>query len=268
MLQTTDGLQLFTQNYLINNAKANVLIVHGLGEHCLRYAHVAKALNEIGVNVYTFDLRGHGQSGGEQAYIETMDEYLDDIEAAYRTIPKDLPFFVIGHSMGGHIALNFLLHKKRADVRGAILTGSALEIGEDINAFTIWIVKLIAKFAPRFKTVKLDPNSISRNPKTVEEYKTDPLIYRAGTKAGLGAALLRGIESLKSKFSQFDYPTLIMHGGADKITNIEGSKQLYAQSPSQDKTLKIWDGAFHEIFNETNQQEIIKTTTDWIQNRI
>jgi alpha-beta hydrolase superfamily lysophospholipase len=268
MLTTADGLQLFTQNYLITNPKANVLIVHGLGEHCLRYAHVAKALNDAGASVYTFDLRGHGQSEGEQAYIKNMDDYLMDVEAACQAVPKSLPFFIVGHSMGGQITLNFLLQKKRTDIRGVVLSGAGLEAGKDITAFTIFVVKLIAKIAPRFKTVKLDVKSISRDATEVEKYSTDPLIYRDGTKAGLGLALLNGIKALKPKFNQFDYPTLIMHGESDKIANIDGSKQLYAQSPSQDKTLKIWEGAYHEIFNETNRQEVIKTMTDWIEARI
>ncbi len=268
MLQTISGIKLFTKNYPTTGTKANVLIVHGLGEHCERYAYVAEALNEIGANVYTFDLRGHGKSGGEQAFVKDMNEYLEDVEVIYNTIPKDLPIFVIGHSMGGQIVLNFMLHRKRNEVKGVVLSGAALEIGEDITPLTIKIITFIARFFPKFKTVKLDPSSISRDPQTVEIYKTDPLIYRAGAKAGLGLALLNGIKALKPRFSEFDYPTLIMHGGSDKITNIEGSKLLFSESPSKDKTLKIWDGAYHEIFNETNRTEIIGFMTEWIEKRI
>jgi len=193
MIKTTDGLQLYAKNYLVDTPKANLLIVHGLGEHCERYAHVAKALNALHINVYNFDLRGHGKSEGTQAYIRKIDEYRED---------------------------------------------------------------------------KLDPKSISRDPKTVAEYTSDPLIYRDGTKAGLGLALLNAIKELKPRFASFDYPMLIMHGGADKITSPKGSKNLFEQSKSKDKTLKIWEGAYHEIFNETNQDEVIELMVNWVKDRM
>jgi acylglycerol lipase len=268
MLTTTDKLKLYTKNYLIDNPKANVLIVHGLGEHCERYAHVASALNGIGASVYTFDLRGHGRSEGEAVFIKSIDQYRQDTETVADTIPKNLPFILIGHSMGGLISLHYLLAKKRTDVTAVVLSGAAIAVGDDVTAFTIGVISFIARFFPKLKTVKLDPKSIARDTDTVEKYTNDPLVYHGGTKAGLAVALLRGINEVKTKFGSFDYPVLIMHGGDDKITNIEGSKQLYTQSQSPDKTLKIWDGAYHEIFNETNRQEVIKTMTNWIEARL
>lgn len=268
MIQTTNNLQLHSQNYLIDNAKASVLIIHGLGEYSGRYAHVAQAFNAIGANVYTFDLRGHGLSEGERAFVKTAHEYREDAEAAFDLVPQDLPTFVVGHSMGGLITLLFLLAHKRSNIRGVILSGAAIEAGEDITPLVVWITKLLAKIFPRLQTTKLDPKSISRDSQTVAAYAADPLVYHGGLKTGLGLALLNAINEVKGKFGAFDYPVLIMHGQADKITNIKGSQQLYEQAPSKDKTLKIWEGAYHEIFNETNRQEVIKTTADWVKERI
>jgi acylglycerol lipase len=268
MLKTTNGVNLYTKNYLTPNAVANVLIVHGLGEHCLRYAHVAKALNDIGTNVYTFDLRGHGQSEGESVLIKNIDEYCEDVENVYKTIPKDKPFFILGHSMGGLITLKFLLFSKPTDIRGVVLTGPAIKEGDDINFVTKTIIQILGKIAPKMQTVKLKPESISRDTNEVQKYITDPMVYSGGTKAGLGLALLNAISDVKTRFENFKYPVLIMHGEADKITNPEGSKELFAKSKSEDKTLKIWNGAFHEIFNETNKTEVIAIMTDWIKARI
>lgn len=265
MLKTTDGLTLFAQNYLIDTPKASILLVHGLGEHCLRYAHVARAFNDIGFNVYSFDLRGHGQSEGERAFVTDVQRYCDDVEAVYLTIPKNLPLYILGHSMGGLITLQFLLQQKRPDVRAAIFSGAAIKAGADITPFVIFITKLLAQFFPKLQTTKLDPKSISRDPETVQHYQGDPLIYRQGIKTGLGLALLKGMDEATARFEEFDYPMLVMHGGADKITNIEGSKQLYEKAKSTSKTLKIWDGAYHEIFNETNRTEIIDFMTNWAQ---
>ena len=268
MIATTDGISLYTKNYLVPTATASVLIVHGLGEHCERYAHVANALNGIGANVYTFDLRGHGKSEGESVLIKTIDEYRDDVKTVCRTIPTDKPLFIVGHSMGGLIVLHFLLLDQPTTIRGVVLSGPAIKEGTDINFFTKLIVQILGNIAPKLPTVKLKPESISRDATEVQKYISDPLIYIGGTKAGLGLALLKAIEAIKHRFADFAYPVLVMHGEADKITNPEGSKEFYGQCKSQDKTLKIWEGAYHEIFNETNKTEVIATMTDWVKARI
>ncbi len=268
MLKSTNGIELFTQNYLAENPKASLLLIHGLGEYSGRYTHVVNALNAAGVNVYTFDLRGHGHSTGERAFITDLDEYREDTEVIYRSIPKDLPFFVLGHSMGGLIAVHFLLSNIRNDVQGVILSGAALEVGTDISPLTQKIVRFLAKISPKIKTVKLDPNKISRDPETVKAYQTDPLIYRDGGKTGLAVALLDGIKQQQAKFKLFAYPVLVMHGQNDQITNPAGSKKLYEEATSADKTLKIWDGALHEIFNEINKSAIINYTVSWLKQRL
>lgn len=260
-------MSVFTKNYLLETPKASIVIIHGLGEHCLRYAHVAEALNKIGMNVYTFDFRGHGQSEGTRALVDTH-EYRQDLEKFYLTIPKTLPVFLLGHSMGGLIGLQFLFFVKRLDIKGVVLTGPAIAAGADISPFTRLLVRFLGKYFPKLKTQKLDPNSTSRDPEMVNSYATDPLIYHDGTRAGTGRELLRAIAEIKTQFKDFDYPVLLMHGEADKITNPEGSKSLFNESISADKTLKIWDGAYHEILNETNRKEVIEMMTDWLKKRL
>lgn len=267
MVKSSRGILLHTENYIIKDAKANLLVIHGLNEHCGRYKHVASALNEIGVNVYTFDLRGHGQSQGESSFVNDVDEYREDVENVYRTIPKNIPLFILGHSMGGMIAVKFLLFNEKTQVSGVILSAAALEVGADITPLTQKVVGFLGKLAPKLKTVKLDPTSISRDPLEVEKYVTDPLIQLDGAKAGLALALLTEIKSLKTQFKNFTYPVLIMHGTADKITNPEGSKSLFQQATNKDKTLKLWDDAFHEIFNEINKKEVITFMINWIKER-
>jgi alpha-beta hydrolase superfamily lysophospholipase len=268
MIKSSQNITLYTKDYLVKNEKANLLIIHGMHEHCGRYQHVAKMLNESGINVYTFDLRGHGNSGGPKNIVKDIDEYRQDVENVYRTIPKNKPFFLLGHSMGGLIAVNFLLYRERTDITGVILSGPALEVGNDITPTTVKIVKFLGKYVPELKTSKLNPSSISRDPVTIEQYKTDPLITRHGAKAGLGLALINAITETKKDFNKFDFPVLIMHGGDDKIVNPEGSKELYATCKSKDKTLKIWDGAYHEIFNEINKKEVLEFMNAWITARI
>ena len=268
MQTTSDGFQLYTKNYLLANPNANLLLVHGMGEHCERYTHVAAALNTLGISVYSFDLRGHGKSTGDRVFIKDIAEYREDVETIYKTVPKDLPLFILGHSMGGLITLNFLLHQVRTEIKGVVLSGAALAVGDDITPVTQFVLKLVGNFLPQLKTLKLDPKSISRDEKIVEEYQTDPLIYHEGAKAGTGLALLKAIKEITPKFKDFNYPALFMHGEADKIVNPQGTKDLFAECKSTDKTLKIWDNAYHEIFNEINKNEVIDLMVKWIADRI
>ena len=268
MIKSSHNIELYTKDYIVKNAKANLLIVHGLHEHCERYHHVAKSLNDIGVNVFTFDLRGHGKSGGPKNIIKDIDEYRQDVENVYRSIPKDKPFFILGHSMGGLIVFHFLMFQERTDIAGVIFSGSALEVGEDITPMTIKVVKVIGKILPGLKTEKLNPENITRDKHEVELYKTDPLITRHGAKAGLGLALINAIHDAKEMFKDFHFPVLIMHGGDDKITNPKGSVALYENCASQDKTLQLWQGAFHQIFNELNKKEVLTFMNNWISARI
>jgi acylglycerol lipase len=268
MVQSSNGINLFTKNYLVNNPKANAFIVQGLHEHCLRYAHVAATLNKLGISVYTFDLRGHGQSSGTKVNVKSIDEYRDDVLAVVQTIPNNLPLFIIGHSMGGLVVTDFLLSAKREQITGAILSGPALEIGEGLSPILIKLAGIIGSIAPNLGTQKLDINFLTRDQAEVEKASKDPLIYMGGTKAGLGKAVISRINELKPKFKNFDYPVLIMHGGADKLTNINGSKELYKNAKSADKTIKIWDGAYHEIFNEINKDEVLSFMGSWIEKRL
>ena len=135
MLTSSDGFKLQVKNWHTKDAKASLLLVHGLGEHSARYEHVAQALNDISVNVYSFDLKGHGLSEGPRAFIKDISEYRADLETVYQQTPKNLPLFMLGHSMGGLIVTDFLLDSAKTDVKGVVLTGAALEAGDDINAF-------------------------------------------------------------------------------------------------------------------------------------
>ena len=267
MLISTNNISLFTKNYLVPNAKAHILIVHGLGEHAERYIHVANALNTLRANVYTFDLRGHGRSGGEQAFVTNINSYVEDVETVVQTIPKDLPLIVIGHSAGGLIALKFLLQTQRT-IKASIFSGAALEAGEDFTPTTQKIVAFLGKYFPKLKTVKLIIENLSKDQKVIENVKNDPLMYKEGIKAGLGLALMVAIEEVKKQFSIFNLPVLIMHGKEDRLSNIKGSLAFYNQCDSKDKTLQIWEGAYHEIFNETNKEEVLNFMLDWLKERL
>lgn len=259
---------LYRKNYLIADSRASVLIIHGLHEHCERYSAMAGKLNEAGIDVYTFDLRGHGKSEGERFFVQSIDEYVEDVSSILSQIPRTKPLFLLGHSMGGLIAVHFLLKKSQNNFQGLILSGAALKPGKDITPFKAKLVRFIARFLPKMNTVPVKPHLVSRDKNEVQKYIDDPLIALHGAKAGLGVALLNAIEELKDKFTNISIPAMVMHGGKDQITDPEGSKKFFRDISSTDKTLKIWDGCYHEIFNEINREEIVEYTIDWINQRV
>jgi acylglycerol lipase len=259
---------LYRKNYLIPESRASVLIIHGLHEHCERYSAMAEKLNEAGIDVYTFDLRGHGQSKGDRFFVQSIDEYVEDVSTILSQMPMTKPVFLLGHSMGGLVAVHFLLKRGQNSFHGLILSGAGLKPGKDITPFKAKLVRFIARFLPKMNTVPVKPPLVSRDKVEVQKYIDDPLIALHGAKAGLGVALLDAIEELNDRRTNITIPALIMHGAEDQITDPEGSKKFFQEISSTDKTLKIWDGCYHEIFNELNRDEIIAYTADWINQKL
>lgn len=267
--RTTDGIGLFEQYWQINEApRAVVVIVHGYGEHSGRYAHVVAVLNAHGYNVAAYDLRGHGQSGGRRGDVTSFDAYVNDtrqfVERVHARYPN-LPLFLLAHSMGGAIAITLTLE---TDVKmaGVILCGAYLK-PPPILRWGITFVRLLARFLPRLPTVRLDNWPISHDPAVIEAYQRDPLVYQGRMPLRVAAELLRIGKWLEAHMVVVDVPLLIMHGTADSLADPDGSRQLYAQASSTDKTLKLWDGFYHELLNEPDKEAVLAQIIDWLNTR-
>ncbi|HMP29595.1 MAG TPA: alpha/beta hydrolase [Saprospiraceae bacterium] len=260
--------KLYQKKYIIDQAKASLFIIHGLHEHCERYSTLAQTFNMYGIDVYTFDLKGHGRSSGEPHFVQSIQEYVNDVDLVINEIPKHKPLLILGHSMGGLIAVAYLLDKGQQNFSGLVLSGAALKPGKDITPLKASLVKIIAKFFPRMKTVPVKPHLVSRDKVEVQKYIDDPNIALYGAKAGLGVALLNAIAEVKDRYNEIQLPTLVMHGMEDLITDPEGSRMFYDAIKSKDKTLKIWESCYHEIFNEINKDEVIRYTADWIVSKV
>jgi alpha-beta hydrolase superfamily lysophospholipase len=261
-----DGYQLFQQSWLIDNPKAVVLIVHGLGEHSSRYAHVAAHLNANGYAVYSYDQQGHGQSEGRRSYIDSFDTYRTDLLQMINRVRlnhADVPLFTLAHSMGGEI-MAYTAVRDMPKLDGVIFSSAALVPGDDISPMLIKVANVLGRFLPKVPTTKLDSNSISRDPVTVQNYDSDPLNYHGGIPARTAAEMLRGFRIIEAGTPTINYPMLIFHGSADAIVNVEGSMQLYARAGSKDKTLKIFEGAYHEVLNGPDKQAALNLITNWL----
>lgn len=269
-LTTKDGLTLFGQAWLTEKTpKALVLIVHGLGEHCGRYTHVAEIFNENGFQVYSFDQRGHGKSEGKRGHTPSPQHLIDDIAAAIQYACHDsedaLPIFLYGHSLG---ALEVLYYGVKEDdaLKGIIATSPPLDLSGTPES-----KKKLAKFLnPLLPGLVmpngLDSNALSHDVEVVKAYQDDPLVHDR-ISVRLGMFMFTGAEEVLAGAKTWHYPLLLMHGTEDPICGIKGSDAFFEKLPQGDFTYKRWEGLFHETHNEPEKAEVIQTMVDWIGHR-
>ncbi len=267
-LTASDSTTIFHQSWIPDGApRAVVLLIHGLGEHSGRYAHVAARLVAAGCAVHALDHRGHGRSEGKRAYVRSYDELTDDLLMFRRHVEgahPGVPLIVLGHSMGGNLAVAHVLDHQDG-IAGLALSGAALQVGDDLSGVQIAIFRTIAKVAPGFRPQALSAEAISRDPAVVEAYRSDPLVYTGKISAGIGAALIDAMERFPSRYGELALPVLVMHGTDDELAAIEGSKALEAAAVNADVTSHYYDGLFHEIFNEPERARVLDDLVAWIE---
>ena len=270
-LSAHDGLQLFTQTWQPDEpAKAALLLVHGINEHSGRYPYMASHLTTHGIAVYSYDHRGHGQSAGPRVYVDSFDEYVDDLAIVFRNVrgqTGELPLFLMGHSLGGLIASLYVVERRSA-LHALILSSAALQIPPDLSPLKQKLVGIISRVAPRLTMGKLDIEHICRDKKVQEAYLADPLTNNKGIRARMGFESLQAMKRVRQHPEAFTMPLYLFHGTADRITDPNGSKWLYAEAPSADKSLRLFDGLYHETMNEPERDEVLTELSDWITERV
>jgi alpha-beta hydrolase superfamily lysophospholipase len=262
-----DGLTIYRQTWLPDgDPKAVVLLLHGLAEHSGRYTHVATALTDAGYAVHALDHRGHGKSDGKRTYVKSYADYQGDILQFRRLVEQQhpgLPLFVLGHSMGGNLALGHVLDHPDG-VRGMALSAPALAPGTSLSPAKIKLAKLVGKIAPGLRPEALSADAISRDPAVVAAYVADPLVFNGKITAGAAAALLGSMEALPPRYPELRLPILLQHGTADALVDITGTRQLEIGAVNATVTTHYYDGLYHEIFNEPEQAAVIAETIAWL----
>lgn len=266
-----DKYRLYLQAWLPEQPKASLLLVHGLAEHSGRYAHLAKKLVEAGVAVFSFDGRGHGKSAKTYptAYFGNYQDYLKDIDALFQKVKAyypGIPNFIFGHSMGGGMVAAYALHYS-PDADGIMLSAPALQPSDDISKFLIGVSGILSKIAPKLKVLKLDSRKVSRDPKVVEKYDTDPLVYHGPVPARTGHELLRMMQGIKEKVAAFQYPVLLLHGSKDQLTDPKGTEFFFRNIASEDKTFHRYPGLFHELINEPEKETVMNDILQWLKEK-
>ena len=269
--RTAQGPTLFTRTYLPDGtARAAVIIAHGYAEHSGRYEVLARRLVAEGYAVYALDHRGHGQSGGKRASVQVFREYIDDltrfIDRVRETRPHP-PRFLFGHSMGGLIALQLVLeHPER--VEGVAVTGALLENAVRVPRPLEQAAGFVSRLAPDLPVQELRAEDVSRDPVVVQAYKDDPLIYHGKIRARLGYELLRAGPYVLGRAHNIELPILLQHGTADKLAAVAGVEALFKALGSADKTLQLYDGAYHEILNDYGKEKVLDDLVAWFNARV
>jgi len=265
-----DGLQIFAQAWEPEKPpKAVICLVHGLGEHSGRYAHVAATLNQGGYAVIASDLRGHGKTGGKRGHAPTFNAFMDDMavllnEASQRY--ANLPCFLWGHSLGGILVLNYVLRRK-PQLSGVVITSPGLRTAVADQKMKIWLANFMGKLLPEMSMpTGLDARLISRDPAVVERYVKDPLVHGTATLA-MAKYTIEAIPYVFEHGSEWVLPVLLMHGDADAIVYLSGSEEL-AKLIQKDCTLKIWPGLWHEIHNEPEKEQVLAYALGWLDSQL
>jgi alpha-beta hydrolase superfamily lysophospholipase len=262
-----DGLKLYDQWWRPQSEpRASVVILHGICEHSGRYNDVAEFLTAQGYAVDTFDLRGHGKSEGIKVYVESFDNYLKDLDVFLDRVRLRLPnkpVFLLGHSMGGGICSMYCI-TRQPDIRGVILSAPSVKISEEISPFLQKISSVMSKLFPKLPVVKLETAALSRDPEVLKRRDNDPLVYQGKILARTGAEILQATRLIQAQMERISRPLLILHGTEDRFADVEGSKMLYDGVKERDKTLKFYDGLFHEIMNEPEKEQVLHDIVTWI----
>ena len=260
-------VEIFWQSWTPARPKAVVVIVHGLGEHSGRYAHVADALVKADCAVYAMDHRGHGKSGGARTVIDRFANTVEDIdhvvELAKREQPRK-PVFLLGHSMGGALSLSYTL-KNQGKLSALILSGPAVAL-DGAPPLMKPIARFLSTIAPKTGLFQIDPALVSRDASVVADYAADPLNAHGKVPARTLGEIVNFVEILPAALPLLQLPLLAMHGSDDKLAGVAGSKMVVDRVTSKDKTLKVYEGLYHEIFNElpADRAIVLKDLTDWI----
>jgi acylglycerol lipase len=263
-----NNYSLYRQAWLPDGIPVAVLIVvHGIAEHSGRYANLVNYFVPKGYAVYSFDLRGHGKSDGKRSYIERFSYYLDDLKTFYNKVSeenKNIKTFLVGHSMGSTIAIDYALEHQN-EFNGIIVSGTTLKAGASINKASIFIAKILSVILPKIGVSALSAAGISRDKAVIEAYVNDPLDYTGKLSARTGAELLKTMDNIQSRISELSLPILIMHGTADRISDPSSSQMLYDGASAKDKTMKLYKGFYHEIFNDPDCQQVFSDMSDWLK---
>ncbi|XP_072437900.1 monoglyceride lipase-like [Chiloscyllium punctatum] len=253
--------------------RALVMIIHGAGEHSGRYAEVVSMLTKQSLFVFSHDHIGHGQSEGKRMIGSDFRIYVRDC-LQHLDLMKDrhpgLQIFLFAHSMGGLVAI-YVLHERPEDIAGVIFVAPLVILNpEAATPMKVFLARVLDYFLPNMSLGYMDPHSLSRNTKEVQDYIDDPLNHHGPVRVRFAAMLLSAVTSVEKVLPTITSRMLLLHGDADKLCDVSGSYLFYKTAASSDKTLKVFEGSFHQLHKELTEvtEEMFELIEKWLSDRL
>src|SRR5262245_17062124 len=263
------GLKIFVRSWRpLGKPRGIMILIHGFNAHGGYMEWPGEQFAADGFAAYALDLRGRGKSEGERFYVEEFSDYLGDVDklvALAKSRNPGLPVYVLGHSAGGVIASSYVFEHQN-EIAGLICESFAFDVGLP-DAVSL-LLKGISHLTPHLHVFSLNNADFSRDPKAVERMNTDPLIAKESQPAETAAEMLKAAERLKQNMPKFTVPVLIIHGTADKATRPAGSQYFYDTAASKDKTLKLYEGHFHDLLADVDKELVMGDIKAWINKRL
>lgn len=270
------GQQLYWQSWRTeggadnNQCKGVVIIVHGLAEHSGRYAHVATFLVDNGYDVFALDHLGHGKSDGERCFVKTFADYMEPLHALVMRVKQEYngkPVHMLGHSLGGLIANIYLLQYQN-ELSSAVLSSPLVMIRTKTSAMQSLIMKLISYLFPKAGVFQLDARQVCSDPKVVEDYINDPLVYSGKMTARLMTEIGLAMARVLDQVGDITLPMLVVQGGKDVLVDPQGAKFMHDNIGSSQKKLIFVDDSYHEVLNEPQfKQQAMRDIVEWLDSR-
>jgi lysophospholipase len=262
---THDGVNLYYEINKVENPKATIVLVHGLGENLRRYDLFVNELNALGYVVYRFDHRGHGMSGGKRGWAKSFMDIVKDTDEFVEMSRRDYPnikHFLFGHSMGGFTVNAYgVTYKDKLDgIISSAAPGIIMKMTKPLT-FVPW--KLIGNIDMK-NTLG---GKLSHDPKVEEEYIKSPLNLTKYKIRLAGTMFVEGVRYIHKNMKNFSCPVLYLHGVDDPIVEVESTKWLFENNPQKDKEVCYYDGMYHEILNEIGREKVVKDILDWLNKR-
>ena len=268
-LDGAQGLKIFLRSWRPATApRAIIVLSHGFNSHGGYYLWAAEQLLASGLAVYALDYRGRGRSDGERFYVERFSDYQSDLDLVVKTARSrdpGLAVFIFGHSAGGVVACNYVLDHQK-EIAGLICESFAYQL--PAPDFALAVLKGLSHLAPHAHVLRLPTKAFSRDPKVVQALNDDPLLANEVQPTKTVAEMVRADERLKRDFPLFTLPLLIIHGTSDSVARPEGSKEFYSRATAADKTLKLYEGYFHDPLNDVGKEVVMTDIRAWLEQRL